>query len=65
MLDILIPDWIRDEANWWLTNQSSDGEFLEDIDYLIEKQIISVSEENIVTKSQRYIPLWVKISVGW
>ena len=62
---ILIPDLMRDKANWWLTNQSSDREFLEDIDYLIEKQIISVSETNIVTESQQHIPSWVKISVEW
>ena len=57
---ILIPDWIRNDVNWWLTNKISDSEFLEDIDYLFEKQIIFVSERDIITESQRFIPSWVK-----
>jgi hypothetical protein len=62
---ILISDWIRNDANWWLTNEISDSEFLEDIDYLFEKQIISVSNRDVIVESQRYIPSWVKISTGW
>ena len=62
---ILIPDWIRNDANWWLTNEISSSEFLEDIDYLFEKQIISVPERDVIAESQRYIPSWVKTSTGW
>ncbi len=63
--DILIPDWIRDNANWWSINQITDTEFLENIDYLIEKQIVSVPEDYVDTESQNYIPSWVKIPVSW
>ena len=63
--DILIPNWIRDDAKWWSTNQITDTEFLVDIDYLIEKQIVSVPERYVVAESQLYIPSWVKISVSW
>jgi hypothetical protein len=63
--DILIPDWIRNDANWWLTNEISDSEFLEDIDYLFEKQIISVSDRDVIAESQRYIPSWVKTTADW
>lgn len=62
---ILIPDWIRNDANWWLTNEISDSEFLKDIDYLFEKQIVSVPERNVIAESQWDIPSWLKIPVGW
>lgn len=62
---ILIPDWIRNDANWWLTNEISDSEFLKDIDYLFEKQIIFVPDRNIIDESEWKIPLWVKTSAGW
>jgi len=32
---------------------------------LFEKQIISVSERDIIGESQWYIPSWVKTSAGW
>ena len=63
--DILIPDWIRDDANWWSTNQITDTEFLGDINYLIEKQIVSVPERYIVAESTPYVPSWIKISITW
>ncbi len=62
---ISIPDWIRNDADWWLTGQITDAEFLADIGYLIEKQIISVSERGIVTEFQPNIPSWVKTPVNW
>lgn len=60
-----IPKWIKTNANWWVTNQISDSEFLEGIDFLFEKQIMSVPERYVTNESQQNIPSWIKISVGW
>ncbi len=60
-----IPQWIKTNADWWITNQISDSEFLEGIDFLFEKQIISVSEREAINESQWNIPSWVKNSTGW
>ena len=38
-----IPEWVKLNAEWWSTGQISDNEFLEGIDFLFEKQIISSS----------------------
>ena len=62
---ILIPEWIRNNANWWLTDQISDLEFLEGINYLFEKQIVYVPQRTIMIESQWQIPSWVKNPVGW
>lgn len=61
----LIPDWIRNDAGWWLNDDISDLEFLEGIDYLLEKQVLIVSDRESVEESQRHIPSWVKTSTGW
>ncbi len=62
---ILIPDWIRDDANWWSNNQITDAEFLGDVDYLIKKQIVLAPELYTDAESRTYIPSWVKISAAW
>jgi len=62
---ILIPDWIRNNVNWWSINEISDSEFLEDLDYLSEKQIISIPKRDVIAESNRYIPSWAKIVAGW
>jgi hypothetical protein len=60
-----IPQWIKTNADWWVTNQISDSEFLEGIDFLFEKQIVSVPERDVISESQWNIPSWVKSSAGW
>lgn len=60
-----IPPWIKTNAGWWITNQISDSEFLEGIDFLFEKQIVSISKRDAVIESEWSIPSWVKISTGW
>ncbi len=62
---ILIPDWIRNDVDWWSTGEISDLEFLKDIDYLFKKQIISTPSRDVIDESQWQIPTWVKNSAGW
>ncbi len=62
---ILIPEWIRNDAIWWSTGQIPDSEFLEDIDYLIKKQIIVIPSQKIIDDLQQQIPSWVKNNAGW
>jgi len=60
-----IPQWVKTNANWWVTNQISDSEFLEGIDFLFEKQIVSVPQRDVISESQWSIPSWIKTSAGW
>jgi len=60
-----IPQWVKLNANWWTTNQISDSEFLEGIDFLSEKEIISIPLQGVITESQWRIPQWVKTPTGW
>ena len=41
ILDIDIPDWVKNVAYWWIQGGVSDKEFTQMINYLINKNIIS------------------------
>jgi len=41
--DKAIPDWIRNNAKWWSEDLITEIDFLNGIEYLIEKKIIQIS----------------------
>ena len=48
ILDIDIPDWVKNVAYWWIQGGVSDKEFTQMINYLIDENIISfpITSEN-------------------
>lgn len=60
-----VPAWVKLNADWWSSNQISDTEFLEGIDYLFEKAVISVPMRDIVQEPQWMIPEWMKAPSKW
>ncbi len=60
-----VPAWVKQNAGWWSAQQITDSEFLEGVDFLLEKQILSVPQRGVVAESQWTIPSWVKSSAGW
>ena len=60
-----IPQWVKLNADWWATDQISDSEFLEGIEFLFDKEIISVPSRDVIAESQWQIPQWVKNSSEW
>ena len=62
---LFIQDFIRNEAYFWSTNQSSDAEFLDGIEFLFEQEFVSVSPRDATVKSQWKIPQWMKYTAGW
>ena len=56
---ILIPNWIKNNARWWVDGAINDSDFLKGIEYLIQHGIISIphtEKQHNVDK----IPNWVK-----
>jgi len=41
-----IPDWVRNNAEWWATGQISTGDFIQAIQYLIDNNILLVSSSS-------------------
>ena len=60
-----IPQWVKTNANWWSTDQISDSEFLEGIDFLFEKGIVVVPSKEITVQSNWKLPSWIKTTAGW
>ena len=44
---IVIPDWHKTIAEWWVLEHMSDTEFVGNIQFLLEKNIIIISETQI------------------
>lgn len=60
-----IPQWVKTNAGWWSTDQISDSEFLEGIDFLFEKGIAVVTSRELITQSNWKLPSWIKTTAGW
>ena len=63
---IAIPDWIKNNAGWWATDQIDDSAFVQGIQYLIKEGIMIVppTETSESTETQA-VPAWIKNNAGW
>ncbi len=62
-----IPGWIKNNANWWAANQIEDSDFLQGIQYLIQQDIMQISETSVPVTGDgsQDIPGWVKNNADW
>ena len=59
-----IPNWIRNNAKWWSTNQIPDQDFTKGLEYLIKQGIMKIpptSKSSTATE----IPKWIKNNAAW
>ena len=57
-----IPDWIKNNANWWSDNLIDDTDFINGLEYLIKTQTITIDSKKILGK----VPLDdIKFSPNW
>lgn len=62
----VIPDWIKNNAKWWSSNQISDSDFTKGIEYMIKENIIVIPNlPPTTTSGQTVIPHWLKNNAGW
>ena len=57
----IIPSWIKTSAKWWAKDVVPDTSIMEGIDYMIQKDIVKLSETNSIQKINN-IPEWFKIT---
>ena len=59
----LVPDWVKNNAKWWSEDLIEDTDFVNGIEYLIKKQIISIDNKKILGKAPlediRFSPSWL------
>jgi len=57
-----VPDWIKNNANWWSENLIDNTDFINGLQYLIEYKIIKIDNKKILGK----VPLEdIKFSSSW
>lgn len=64
----LVPQWIKTNAGWWSEGKIHDSEFLEGIDFLLEKGIVVPQKKEVpatAAAASWTIPQWVKAVSGW
>lgn len=64
--DISVPAWVKKNAKWWSKGSVGDKDFVQGIQYLIQKGIMKIPEtKSSDSKSEEKIPVWVKSNAGW
>lgn len=44
-----VPDWVKHNANWWSDDLIEDTDFINGIEYLIKRQIMSIDNKKILS----------------
>jgi len=65
IVDIEIPNWIRNNAGWWATGQIKDSDFVAGIEFLINDGIMTIPATQSGQGTSQEIPNWVKNNAGW
>ena len=64
--EFTVPDWVKNTAGWWASEQIPDSAFLQGIQYLIKQGIMIVEiPTEIDSESAEEVPGWVKNTAGW
>jgi len=63
--NIVIPDWIKNNAGWWANDQIDNNTFVQALQYLIREKIIIVPQVEQTGESAKEIPVWIKNNAGW
>jgi len=62
-----IPDWIRNNAEWWAQGAIGDSDFVSGIQYLIKEGILQIPKTTQTSSSDgtEEIPSWIKNNADW
>jgi len=61
-----IPNWIRNNAEWWAAGQIDDDSFVQGIQYLIKEDILKIPPTAQDSNSgSNDIPEWIKNNAEW
>ncbi|WP_246282069.1 peptidase [Nitrosopumilus ureiphilus] len=61
-----IPDWIKNNAEWWAAGQIDDDSFIQGIQFLIKENVLKIPPTTQGTDSDsNEIPAWIKNNAEW
>lgn len=64
-MTVNVPDWIRNNAHWWIEEQITDDDFATGLEFMIKEKIILIPNLVPSDSSEAQIPDWVKNNAGW
>jgi hypothetical protein len=60
-----IPDWIKNNAEWWADDLIDDGSFVSGLQWLITNGIMTIPPTEQGAGSDNVIPSWIKNNAEW
>lgn len=63
--NLQIPQWVRNNALWWSEDQIDDTTFVTGIKYLIDHDILNITQTVKTSSYVTEIPAWIKTNAGW
>ena len=60
-----IPQWIKNNAEWWSKRAITDSDFLRGIEYLIQNNIMQIEVTQINSSQSSEIPVWIRNNAEW
>jgi len=63
--DVVLPDWIKNNAEWWSTDQITQDDFSLGIEFMIKEGFIKLPPTEVAEQTSNEIPGWVKNNAGW
>jgi len=63
--EIVIPSWIKKNAEWWASDQIDDRTFVTGLQWLISNGIMHIPPTEQGVGSDNVIPSWIKNTAGW
>ena len=63
--EIVLPDWIKNNARWWSSDQITNDDFSLGIAFMISEGHIKLPPTESVEQTSSEIPDWVKLNAGW
>ena len=60
-----IPEWIKNNADWWATDKIDDATFVSGIEFLIKNNMVEVPHTGPANKTTDEVPEWIKNNADW
>jgi hypothetical protein len=61
-----VPDWVRNNAEWWSQGAIGDSDFVSGIQFLIKEGILQIPETaQPASEGSEEIPEWIKNNADW
>jgi len=61
----IIPTWVKNTAEWWAFGQIDDNTFVQGIEFLVQENIIKVTNTSQTNTNDQSVPSWIKNNADW